>query len=503
MLKVTCASSFLLVSLAGCADSARPDAASTTRPPAAAAPGDRDPRNATPHAQLPRPAAPATPVNDAPDASPPAAIDAVQTVYRRSDDRPRHDDAALAERGIHAYESRRLKLYTDIDPDLARPLPAVIDAAYDEWVRYFGPLPPDREGTEYQMTGCIMSDRALFRETGLLPSDLAEFPNGRHWNARFWMHNQPFDYYRRHLMIHEATHCFMTAARSMQGLSPVWYFEGMAELFGTHRIDPDGTIRFRVMPDNPGEVADYVRNLGRIEAIQTAVGERRGKSLVAALNIDRGDFSNNEAYAWSWAVCKLLDAHPAYRERFRRLGEQLTPRAFQYAFSESFDADRSDLGAAWTLFVHGLQHGFDIERASVEFRAGTPLVGAERRQFSVAADRGWQSSGVRVEAGRTYVLVATGRVTLAGAPKPWISEPQGISIRYFRGRPLGQLLASVRSVADEAGGDAASMLDVVPIGRGLELEPPVTGTLYLRVNDSWSELADNQGDFQVEVRAAE
>ena len=49
-----------------------------------------------------------------------------QPVHRPDDQRPKHDDRRLAEAGIRLYESKRLKLYTDIDAEEARALPPVI-----------------------------------------------------------------------------------------------------------------------------------------------------------------------------------------------------------------------------------------------------------------------------------------------------------------------------------------------------------------------------------------
>ena len=45
---------------------------------------------------------------------------------------------------------------------------------------------------------------------GLLPDNLPSFLNGRHRGQEFWLNDQDQDYYRRHLVIHEATHCYMT-----------------------------------------------------------------------------------------------------------------------------------------------------------------------------------------------------------------------------------------------------------------------------------------------------
>src|SRR5690606_6740812 len=68
-----------------------------------------------------------------------------RTLLRASDDRPRHDDEKLAALGIRRYSSTRLILYSDVAPEKVRALPALMDRAYDAWVEYFGPLPPNRE----------------------------------------------------------------------------------------------------------------------------------------------------------------------------------------------------------------------------------------------------------------------------------------------------------------------------------------------------------------------
>ncbi len=418
----------------------------------------------------------------------------VQPVYRPSDARGRHDDRRLAELGIHKYESKRLKLYTDIDPQLAKPLPALLDLAYEAWEDYLGKLPPDREGTPFQITGYLMSDKELFRRAGLLPADLRAFVNGRHRGAEFWMIDQEHDYYRRHLMIHEATHCFMTIMPDTR--APVWYLEGVAEQFGTHYIDAEGTVHFRVMPHRKQDFA----GLGRITMIQLSVQKGRFKSLDEVFRLKPNDYLENEAYAWSWAVCEFLGKHPRYRDRFRQLSRHLRGTQFETAFREFIDGNLPDLQTEWPLFAHHLRHGYDHQRAAIEFQAGKPLaVGSGSRRIEISADRGWQSSGLLVEQGREYQITASGRFTLAQEPIPWVSEPQGISFRYFDGRPLGMLLAAIRSKTPSDGSAAESMLKVIPIGRQNRLLAARTGTLYFRLNDLWSELKDNTGTVQIQI----
>lgn len=424
----------------------------------------------------------------------PAKAAPPEPVFRPSDQRKPHDDEALAKAGIRKYASRRLLLYTDIDPARAEALPPLMDRVYDAWEAYFGPLPPDREGTDFQMTGYIMADQERFRAAGLLPQDLPSFLHGRHRGAEFWMNDQADDYYLQHLMLHEGTHCFMTIVPAVMG-SAHWYMEGMAELFGTHTTGADGAVTFRVLPAR----RELFPGLGRIRMVRDDVRGGRLQQLESIFKYFGDDFSKNERYAWSWALCEFLDAHPRYHDRFRRISSsgQISPRDPRAGFISVFHADWPDLNDEWQLFAQGLCHGYDVERAVIEFRKGTP-VGKEGAKTTIAADRGWQTAGVLLQAGEAYRITAEGRFTLAQEPKPWESEAQGVSIRYCDGRPLGQLLGTIRA-SEQPAGEPSTMLQSFPIGRESVITPEITGTLYLRVNEFWNELSDNTGSLSVTI----
>jgi hypothetical protein len=419
-----------------------------------------------------------------------------QPVFRSPDRRPHHDDARLKELGIASFESKHLKLYTDVSAERVQSVLPAVDAAYDALVDYFGPLPPNPERTEFQVTGYLMADKALFRRAGLLPEDLPRFLNGRHRDQEFWVNEQETDYYRRHLVIHEVTHCFMFAVSGVH--IPGWYQEGMAELFGTHRIDEHGRHEFRVMPDRP----EHFDGLGRIPIIRTEIAHGRWKSLEDLDGLTPTEFVNNTAYAWSWAACALLDGHPRYSLRFRELGKHLQGDEFPSTRIRLFTADLPELHTDWALFTHQLQFGYDLARAAIDFENGKPLrPGEASPDLSVAANRGWQASGVSVQQGHKYEIVATGDVTLANTPKPWISQPQGISIVYSEGHPIGTLLAAVRGkpLVDST---EETMLKQIVVGRNATFVAGTTGTLYFRINDLWGSLADNAGQYRVVVRAS-
>ena len=421
-------------------------------------------------------------------------LEPTRQIFRPDDRRPKHDDERLKQAGIGIHESKRLKLYSDIDPEIAATLPSVIDQVYPEWVSNLGDLPPDRNGNEFQITGYLIRDEALFRAFGLVPPNLV-FEHGLNSRNEFWMRDQEFDYYRRHLLLHEATHCYMTFV-PRQDL-PVWYLEGMAEYFASHRMDEHGQVTFGLMPTSAKAFAGF----GRIPMIQAEIAANRRLSIDDILHFTPIEFRSLQYYSWSWALCYFLDQSPRYQERFRELSPLRNTAPFVRSFEEQFKGDRRDLATEWALFSNQLQYGYDIRHAAVEFRDGTPLSNDQgERRFTIVADRGWQSSLTRVETGKRYRITATGQFTLSDHPKPWLSEPQGISFQYFDGRPLGQVVACIRSDGQDRDQTVESMLNVLTVGRETELTAPTTGTLYLRVNDSWNSLADNRGEVTVTMQ---
>lgn len=415
-----------------------------------------------------------------------------EKLYRPSDTRPVHNNERLALLGIHCYESPRLKLYTDIDPEIAKRLPAVIDEAYPALEKYFGPLPPNREGTEFQVTGYIMQDRELFKKAGLIINSLLEIINGRHLKAQFWMEAQSEEYYQRHLMLHEYTHCYSMIMENIG--APVWYLEGIAESIATHSYDQDGKIRLNVIPDNKNKFG----GLGRITLIEEDVLAGPPKSMYEVMSFQPSDFiDDTRAYAWSWALCQFFDKHPQYQQQFRELSRHLQGLDFAKHLAKLTRGKQSDLNAAWLLFAKNLMHGYDVERATVSIEPGLPLASGTSQSVTVLSNRGWQSSRVGVEKGETYEISAEGMVTLAQQPKPWESTADGISFRYFKGRPLGRLIMLIKPAEDAD--DLSPMLQEYPLGANATWMAPVSGTIYFRLNDSWDELADNRGQVTVKI----
>jgi len=401
----------------------------------------------------------------------------------------RADDPAL-----RTLTSKHLTLVTDLpsDPEVDA-LPGYFDQAFPQWCAYFGVDPAQH--ADWQARAFLMQSRARFEAAGLISKDVPEFATGYALDGNFWLFDQTSPYYRRHLMLHEGTHVFMMTI--LGGTGPAWYGEGTAELLGTHNIAGD-KLTLNVVPENRDDVSKW----GRIEAVQGDFAKRKALTIEKIFNLGGTLHGTVEQYGWCWAAAALLDHHPRYRERFHELARHVKQPDFQERVVAAFAADRPTLDEDWQLFIANLDYGYDFERMDVERKPGSPLA-AGPAHASVAADRGWQSSGIAVEAGKKYTLRASGRYQVAGGEKPWLSEPGGVTIEYHGGRPLGMLLAAVRSDDDATSARFSGLIQPIAIGLEATLEPKHSGTLYFRINDSAGRLADNSGAAEVEVTTAE
>ncbi|MBI1902322.1 MAG: hypothetical protein HYS13_14575 [Planctomycetia bacterium] len=398
------------------------------------------------------------------------------------------DKAAAA--GIRQIESTHLTIFTDLpeSPEVDA-LPKIFDAAYPQWCQYFGL--PDKETPVWRMQAFIMQDRDKFAQAGCLRDELPPFENGYTYGHELFMLDQPSDYYRRHLLLHEGTHGFMYT--HLPGDAPAWYMEGMAELLGSHTLQ-GGKPVLAYFPRSREEVPYH----GRIKLIREAYEQNRAMILERVLTMAYR--SETEAYAWWWAVAAFLDGHPRYRDRFRKLFVLMKDRkTFNGEFQKLYADDWPELCEEWQVFVAGLDYGYDVSCGSVTFAPGEVLP-ADGKSVRIDANQGWQSTGLKLEQGKTYKLTASGRFQVAKTAdgRTWHSEPQGVSVRYCDGLPIGTLLAAVRPDESDPQSPSALLRPIV-VGRETTITPEKAGTLYLRVNEFSGDLADNAGQVEVKI----
>jgi len=415
---------------------------------------------------------------------------------------PPLDERALRSQNIRVLKGKHLTLCTDLpsSSEINR-LPEVFDRAVLEYCNFFGVDPKYCEN--WYIRGCLMDDLEKFRAADLLgpfPENLV----GYSIDDRLWLLEQKSDYFRRHLLLHEGVHGFMNYVFGNCGQDWEWYMESTAEYLATHRWE-NGRLELGVMPDH----TDAFPGWRRIEILKSDIKAGNMKTAERLMRSPvRQPARQGEPpvdYAWAWAFGYLLDRHPQYRDVYRDMARWLTFRDFSNRFYLQLADHWGELQVDWLGLLDELDYGYDVPRMVLDPQQGKPL--ASPMTFEVDASRGWQNSGVMLEVGQTYHITATGRYQLGDNPKTWFAEPNGVTLRYNKGQPVGLLLGAIVpdglfDAEKEISPNDVPFLSPILIGPELELTPEQSGTLYLRINDAPAELGDNEGTCRVVIEVA-
>ena len=373
-------------------------------------------------------------------------------------------------------------------------LPRIFAEAFATWCRHFA-LDDPPEG--WRAFGCLMVDRERFRAAGLLPTagTVPDFTNGFCAGDRFWLMDQSSPDYRRHLLLHEGVHAFTLTLRT--AAAPPWYTEGSAEYLATHRLDRDAAGREIFLPTPIPQRAVDVEQLGRIEKIRSLRAARQMPALAEVFRTPPAAHHELAAYAASWAAVALLAKHPAHAAAFSAVERGPLDGRFTQRLEATTGWDGARAARDFDAFTDEVDYGYDFARSSIDWSPGRLLESPQR--IEVAGDRGWQNSGWRLAKGRRYSLTAHGLIRVGQASAGLLeSEPDGISLRWYRGRPVGRLLVAQWEENPADGGRPRFV--VVAEGSAGGFEAVTDGPLYFKLNESPGALADNAGTFTIDLR---
>ncbi len=399
---------------------------------------------------------------------------------------------AAADDSIRVVRGKHIVLKADTGSDeLLNDLVDAFDAAVEQW-RQFWQVPTGGLDN-WAVDAFLIEDRERFRQTGELPPG-RNFPFGFASGEKVWVMRQPSDYYTRHLLLHEGAHAVQI--HLFGGTGPSWYAEGMAELLGVHR-GHGSSVRVGIVPPTREAVPYW----GRFKLMAAARQAGNVPTLETVLGYPLDLRSDVESYGWSWAAVSLLTQYQTYRPialRAARNGNDHAA-AFTRALKQPLDSVWPIVQARWRVLTATMDYGFDWQRERVDLAISDRLWSGAALQLSVRADRGWQSAGVRFPPGASVSISATGRCTLADEPKPWISEPPGVTIRFANDRPLGQLLvAVVPNQTIET--DRLEPLEVHAVDPRRELQIKRHSWLLFRINDDLGDLGNNRAGYQVTLQ---
>ena len=406
--------------------------------------------------------------------------------------------AASARRaGLRLLEGEHVVLATDRpvrDGDGVDDLPRIFDEAWAAWCRHFAIDPAAHR--EWRAFGCLIVDRERFRAAGLLPETIPDFANGFCNRDRFWMADQSNPAYRRHLLLHEGVHAFTLTLRSLD--TPPWYTEGIAECLATHRLDDEGGF---VPTPLPLRAAD-VEQLGRIETMRALRASAACPGLDDVFETPGTNHRDLSAYAASWAAVALLSHHPRHAAAFTAAERGPLDAAFSRRLAETAGWDGSQATRDFDAFTDEMDYGFDFSRSAIDWSPGRPL--DTRQTVHVEAGRGWQNCGWSIRKGTHCSIAVTGRCTIGflegtppASPVRIETEADGISLRWYRGRPLGRLLVAQWVEQPDDGGRPRFV--VLATGSKGEFTAATDGVVYLKLNEPPGELSDDDGRLGVEL----
>jgi len=410
-------------------------------------------------------------------------------------------EASARRAGLRVLEGDHLVLATDRPAragDGVEDLPRIFDEAWAAWCKHYALDPGTHR--EWRAFGCLVVDRERFRTAGLLPETIPDFANGYCHGHRFWMADQSNPAYRRHLLLHEGVHAFTHTLRSLD--TPPWYTEGIAESLATHRLDDsDGTTGRFVSTPLPLRAAD-VEQLGRIEKIRAlrAAGECPGLGdIFATPGANHRDLS---AYAGSWAAVAMLSRHPRHAPAFATAERGPLDGAFNQRLMATTGWDGGQAERDFDAFTDEIDYGYDFTRSGIDWTPGPPLDAPQN--VTVDAGRGWQNAGWSLGKGTRYSFEAKGRCTIgflegtASVPPVRLeSEADGISLRWYRGRPLGRLMVAQWLENPDDGGRPRFV--VLAAGGQGTFTAATDGIVFCKLNDPPGELADNEGQLVVAI----
>ncbi|MEL7498681.1 MAG: hypothetical protein AAFN77_13825 [Planctomycetota bacterium] len=442
--------------------------------------------------------------------------DSMQAINRDIGDPFPIDQRRVADQGIEIFRGKHIELYSDLR-DKARCLELInaFDAAVPKWCAIFDI--DAAKAKPWKIRAFLIAnanDVTRFDNAGLV-NNVPPFAAGFQRDHNIWFFAQPGDYYTRHLLLHEGTHAFMQWFTG--GYGAPWFSEGMAELIGLHRWQPEVaaenrlTLQYRLK--NKSE-AEY---WGRVKLIRKDRDAGNGMSLDDVLQIPPNAFRDVRFYAWSWAGCEFFSRHPKTRDAFQSMtsATRENPTVFNAQFRqllEQAEVDWNQLQDEWELLVSEIEYGFLVERATIA--EVKPLNG---QQLAIRSDHSWQQSTIKVERGQRWSIKARGRFSAGQLITPILKDNEtlmqsfpiectanGVTAYHYQRRPLGQLVAGIWETDEKSTEQRTRRLvQPIDIGDQATIEIAADGILCFRINESPAKLGDNKGSLEVIVKRLE
>jgi hypothetical protein len=396
---------------------------------------------------------------------------------------------------FHRFEGEHIVLTTDVRPtaEVAQ-LAEAFDAGVRVWTDLFHADPTIVK--DWKADAYLMTDRTRFENAELIDRSIREFRDGHQVGDLILCKDQPSEYYRRHLLLHEGVHWFMEKA--LGGYGPGWWMEGIAEWQATHRWI-DGKLTCGVMPASREELPYW----GRLQWVREDLASAQAPSLAVLFRKAKDLHRIDSTYGWSWTAAMFFANHPRYKQQFiQRLGE---PTDFSDALNADVLAwigdDMQTVQAEFNGFVTELDYGVDPASIIIDLKSAIETKSADANSIQVVPDVGWQFHPQVLDATKRYKVESSGRVTISKQTPDLWSEPQGITLRYVAGKPLGQLITTM--IPKQGSLENTIAWNRFSVSKGTSITPNADSHLLFRINCANEAMKDASGRYEVTVSEME
>ena len=385
----------------------------------------------------------------------------------------------LSDEPVEAREERsdHFILYTDVSPRSAKVLLEKLETMYGFLARYYRKKP--KEAIECYVVADLDSFRGKLPPIGRSKiEERAGVTASQQWarmrGNRVKSKRTKSIVYScddHNVVQHEAVHAYCNMAFGTAG--PTWYAEGMAEI-GNYWAPEQQAVRIE-----PAVIA-YL----------TKAEKKKMEDIVAAGQITGDSW---KAYAWRWALCHLLYTNPNYAKRFRELGINVMMEK-EDSFDEAFGDVEKKISFEYDQFVANFDNGYRADLCVWQWVDEPKTM--EKGKVTVAAKQGWQASSLLLEKGQKYDFVC-----------PKIKDENGKRVQ--QAWRISDLEKPVTAQGNPRGAGklVGAILQDFKLSEPFELGAknvgfvaPESGQLYLRCQDKWSALADNDGQINVYIR---
>ena len=292
---------------------------------------------------------------------------------------------------------------------------------------------------------------------------------------------------------HEVVHAYCTQVFGTSG--PGWYREGMAELDNNrdanNAIQCAAAVLTELRTGTPRRISTVTQDVTMADSIYdmlSDIGKRR-RSGIRLTRAEKRELESGKtvsdtrlSYCWCWALCHFLDNNPNYSKRFRALGKAYLSQQ-RVSFERAFAGMSDELEFEYAQFLKNVGNGYRVDLCSCKWGVDSDsLSPKETLRVRVRADYGYQPTRLTVVAGQQYQFHTEGAWRLGSSQREAVSAKGD-------GRSRGQLEGVVFQ--------DFNLSSPIELGADGVFTAPSDGHLYLRCQDNWNELGDNQGIVRV------